>query len=421
MVEDFAEMFGRPGASSAELFYRDLMGLRRRGRQREGWAETQPNPSPPAGLTLVDHFHVERTCSDGKRWIPAGTVTKMTPSTMDPGFLTSAGKLQFDDKLDKSLIDTLVDDTSYRTFLAATSIKARWPSAGDRIRVCLVDLSGDKICRPGYAGWGSTYDMAGASTAKIALIYAAHQIVFDLKQMATARGITSVSALQTHAHGTPWAAFTCKPKVDQLVTVGASGVAMAPALTAALDEIVDGANSTKFANNTLLNIGFEYVASLMWQSGLRQPSVNGLWYSNSYQAPTDVTLDPACHSRDKQGAVHWTKDPLKAGGIMLTARSVATFFTLLAQRRLADETTSVAIEAFLKRGCALFDIMKTALSGVRASKCGATSTLLHDAGLIEHGKVRYVMVYLTKNLQMPAALRTRLIKDLDGLIVANNP
>ena len=41
--------------------------------------------------------------------------------------------------------------------------------------------------------------------------------------------------------------------------------------------------------------------------------------------------------------------------------------------------------------------------------------------LIAHDKVRYAMVYLTKNLPMSKALRKRLIKDLDGLVVRNNP
>jgi len=426
VVEDFAELFvpsPRTRLSAAELFYRDLMGWNGSRARSEAWSETQPNPTTPSGLTLVDHFHVERTCTDGKKWDAASSVTKMTPSTMDPGFLTSTGKLQFDNRLDKSLIDLLVDDKDYKTFLAAESIKKRWPSAGDQIRVCLVDLSGDKICRPGYAGWGSTYDIGGASTAKIALIYAAHQIVFDLNQMAKTQKITSLSALESYANGTPWSAFTCKPKIDQLVTVGSGGVTMAPALKSALDHIVDGTQSTVFASNTLLNIGFEYVASLMWQSGLRHPTVGGLWYSNSYQGGTAVKVDKACHTSGTNGAVVWAKDPLKVGGIMLTARSVATFFTLLAQRRLADEATSIAIEGFLKRACALFDLLKTTLpsGAVRATKCGATSTHLHDAALIEHDKVRYVMVYLTQNLAMSQPLRTRLIKGLDQLIVANNP
>jgi hypothetical protein len=197
---------------------------------------------------------------------------------------------------------------------------------------------------------------------------------------------------------------------------------MSPGLTAALEQIVFGSDGNRNANNTLLNLGFEYVASLMWQSGLRHPDVKGLWYSNSYQAARDVTLDPACHSTSNN-IVFWTKDPLKGGGIMLTARSVATFYTLLAQRRLADQNTSARIERLLKRGCgidgALFDAVPA--GSVRAAKCGTASGFVHDSALIEHGKVCYVMVYLTKDLPMSKALRTRLIKDFHGLVVKNNP
>jgi Beta-lactamase enzyme family len=410
--------------SAAESFYRDLLGLNERSDGAlAAWSEeAQPDPPTPAGLTLVDHSHFAAWCHRGKTWVPGNAAAKMSPSRMDPGFLTSTGKLQFDDRLDKSLIDLLVDDAEYKTFLAPESITKRWPSQNDRIRVCLVDLSKGKSCRPGYAGWGSTYEMRGSSTAKVAIIYAAHQIVFDLRQMATSQGITSVAALQTFAHATPWSALKCKPRVDRLVTVDASGVIMSPALTAALEQIVFGSDGNRNANNTLLNIGFEYVASLLWQSGLRHPDVKGLWYSNSYQAAKDVALDPACHS-SSNGIVFWTKDPLKGGGIMLSARSVATFFTLLAQRRLADRPTSIAIEALLKQGCAiegaLFDALPS--GAVRAAKCGTASGFVHDAALIRHDGLNYVMVYLTKSLPMTKALRTRLIRDFDGLIRANNP
>jgi len=423
--DHFAEGFVAPSRrrhSAAERFYRDLLGLDERSDgSRPAWQEAQPDPPTPAGLVLVDHFHVNATCTDGKTWKPASAVTKMSPSVMDPGFLTSAGKLQFDNKLDQSLIDLMVGNKDYKRFLAPESITKRWPSANDRIRVCLVDLSGDKICKPGYAGWGSTQLMSGSSTAKVAIVYAAHQIVFDLKQMALAQKITSLSALETFALGTPWSGLTCKPRVSELVTVTASGVSMSPTLTAALDQIVHGAQGNRNANNTLLNIGFEYVASLMWQSGLRHPDVKGLWYPNTYQDTVDVKLDPACHKKSN-GIVFWTKDTMKDGGIMLTARSVATFYTLLAQRRLADTASSTAIETLLAKGCAIDGALFDAIpSGVRARKCGTASGFVHDSALIEHDKVRYVMVYLTKNLPMSKVLRTQLIKDLDGLIVANNP
>jgi len=107
---------------------------------------------------------------------------------------------------------------------------------------------------------------------------------------------------------------------------------------------------------------------------------------------------------------------------LLTARSVATFYTLLAQRRLADTASSTAIETLLAKGCAIDGALFDAIpAGVRARKCGTASGFVHDSALIEHDKVRYVMVYLTKNLPMSKILRTQLIKDLDGLIVANNP
>ena len=95
----------------------------------------------------------------------------------------------------------------------------------------------------------------------------------------------------------------------------------------------------------------------------------------------------------------WAKNPLPAKGIFLTALSVATFFTLLAQARLVNEQLSRDMEALLANGCSwLYGDLPTAT--IRAAKCGVASPLRHDAGLIEHGTRRYVLVYLTENLPM---------------------
>jgi hypothetical protein len=118
--------------------------------------------------------------------------------------------------------------------------------------------------------------------------------------------------------------------------------------------------------------------------------------------------------------VRWTRNPLRTKPISLTALSVATFFTLLAQRRLADEATSEAMERMLSGGCVErgFDLPNTAT--VRAAKCRVASGFVHDAVLVDHGKVQYVMVYLTKDLPMPDRLRGRFTRDLDRLVRENN-
>jgi hypothetical protein len=80
------------------------------------------------------------------------------------------------------------------------------------------------------------------------------------------------------------------------------------------------------------------------------------------------------------------------------------------------------MEGLLSKGCTWLgtDLPNVAL---KAQKCGVVGSLglRHEAALIENGGRRYVLVYLTRNLPMSDALRTRFVGDLDGLIRANNP
>jgi hypothetical protein len=328
--------------------------------------------------------------------------------------------LQFDDPLDKGLTRLLKDNAATKTGSA--------PAASDPVRMAVVDLSGDKICRPGLAGWGSTTPMNGGSTAKVAIVYAAHQAIFDLQQMAidTSAGkavIKKAADLKDFALKTAWSGFTCKPRIADIADIkdGAASaeVTMSAKLTRALSKLDDLGNM----NSVLTWVGFEYLASLLWQSGLRHPTRNGLWFPNGYQADNPVAKDPACHA-DSDNIRHWKNDPLKEPRIMLTALSVATFYALMAQERLGDSATSRAIEAVIKNsGCSISGILPGALpsGAIRAMKCGLTSDLLHDSALIQHDKVRYVLVYLSKGLNLADSVLKKLYQDIDALVVARNP
>ncbi|HEX8106520.1 MAG TPA: serine hydrolase [Kofleriaceae bacterium] len=317
----------------------------------------------------------------------------------------------------------IVDNADYRVMVSSEAVRKRYPSEADKLRVALVDLTGNKLCRPGYAGWGSTWPMPGGSTAKIAIVYAAHQLLFDLAEMARAGGISTAAALKSAA-ASAWSGLSCKPDVDWLVTIDASttpvGVAASANLTRHLDEMVDASFSdvsTSRASELILRIGFEYIASLMWQSGLRHPTRAGLWLGNLFM---DVSFtaktSPTCHSGTNP--VSWKQNPLGATGITLTGLSAATYFTLLAQGRLVNPTTSTRIEALLRKGCRFISIPGAT---VRATKCGLTSSVRHDAALIENGSRRYVMVVLTKNASWSLNVRDRFLNDLDRLIKDNNP
>jgi hypothetical protein len=179
-----------------------------------------------------------------------------------------------------------------------------------------------------------------------------------------------------------------------------------------------------------MRLGFDYMASLSWQSGLRHPTRGGLWFGSTYcTGRTRAPHHAACHTfttcpKPLAGRCSWKSDPLKVQRIVLTALSAATYFTLLAQKRLVSEALSASIESFLGRACTWFPLALPAAT-TRAAKCGLTSDLLHDAGLIENGSRRYAIAFLTQGAN--AALRARgdklvreLIQDLDRLIENNN-
>ena len=168
-------------------------------------------------LTCVPHQQVPRTCADGKSFTSAANPTTMTRSAMNPGFFrASDGFHEFDTVLHAKLQNLLLDTPKYAVMLADESKKTRDPSAGDRVRVGLVDLTGDKICKPGYADWGSTIPITGGSTVKIAILYAAHQSLFDLNEMARTGGLKTTAELKKKANEV-WSQLICPPDLDWLV------------------------------------------------------------------------------------------------------------------------------------------------------------------------------------------------------------
>ena len=389
----------------------------------------------PQGLVPVPHMHVRRICSTDASSLTSDSGPRvMLPTNMNPGFITADDQIQFDKKLDDALIKLMVEDREYRTFLAPESIRNRSPSAGDKIRIALVDLTGRKLCSPGYAGWGSTTQMRSASTAKIGIVFAVHQLLFDLREMVRVNNIQSTADLLRKAKDT-WAALKCQPDLTWLFnfdqTTSPLKVEKSQNLVNHLSKVVDATFSgisTSLASQLIMRVGFEYIASVLWQSGLRHPTRQGLWFGSTFcPVPASAPTDPSCHS--KGCPVVWAKDPFAIKRIYLNALSVATFFTLLAQQRLVNEQFSRDIETLLSRGCSWLFADLSGIARVRAAKCGIVSitsgagqlgNFRHDAGLIENDSRRYVLVYLTRNLPMSDRLRTRFVRDLDRLIQNNN-
>lgn len=394
-----------------------------------------------SALKCVPHQHVPRACADGKSFTSAASPTTMTRSAMNPGFFRARdGFHEFDTVLHAKL-QNLVFTPKYAVMLADESKKKRDASPGDRVRVAVVDLTGDKICKPGYADWGSTFPITGGSTAKIAMLYAAHQLLFDLNEMARAGGLKTAADLKRKA-GEVWSQLICPPDLDWLVVLDVKGPTVRVKASQNLDlhlkqmVIADFSDSSVGrANQLIMRLGFEYIASVLWQSGLRHSRGRGLWVRNTYQqAKILATTNPKCNHRiryktpeGERERILWYQDPTDDTEFSLTALSVVTFFTLLAQRRLVNESASVAMEALLKQGCIFpLDPFPIPDIRVRATKCGLTSEVMHVATLLESasGNRRYALAVLVLRKGEPE-WKTKLflnsfVKDVDKLVRENN-
>jgi hypothetical protein len=349
------------------------------------------NP-PPQNLQLFSHFHTPKSLPSGK----VGALTRLIPQNMNPGFIDAKDDLIANNL--QSCLQKLIA-TQFSNYLSNKSNTT--PAAGDRLQVAIVDLTGDKINRPEFAGWGSTSPIYGASVPKILALYAAYQLRMDLRQLAASQTISSGKTLEQIALQN-WKLTNHSPNLVWLFNIRKwSGDPNTLDFTPAAHNVFKHIMHNAAAGELISKVGFPYIASVTWQSGLHHPNRNGLWLTTAY------------------GKGKWSQNPLKGvQSANVTALAVATYFTLLAQGRLVDRPSSQAIRTALWGGCTtgLFP----EIPGRVASKCGIYSKFLHDCALISRKNVRYVVVGLTQTKRREYAKYTQLFQELDKLIVQNN-
>jgi hypothetical protein len=390
-------------------------------------------PRKPVTPRLVRHRHVSFSCDAAFSFKADGPPIDMVPSNMNPRFIMPDGSISVYAPLQTKLTDLIVNQ--FPDLIDSASVSSRTARQADKLHVAVVDLSTpQKLCQPQFAGFGAELNEAGASTAKILLFYAAHQMQFDLEEMVKAGGIRKAADLKKKANA-EWAKLTCKPHLDWLFkfTEGAGPlkVEMSAALKTTMDNIVDEKASTPNASKLILRLGFEYIGSVAWQSGLRQPTRGGIWYGSTYcqGGGLPAPINGACHQQIAQGSgcdtnqsrVIWTGDPFGHRSVRGSALAFATYMTLLAQGRLVDKPMSTRIEALLVRACGF---IKRVVPGMRANKCGLTGSSFHDAAIIQHGKVRYAVAFMFKSKNLKDPLKGKvltLMTEIDKLIVAANP
>jgi hypothetical protein len=339
----------------------------------------------------------------------------MTPAAMNPGFIDAHDEVVIN-RSDLSLqtcLDGVITGSFAKFLVRKDSTKA---DARDRVRIALVDLTGAKLFRPEFAGWGSTVAMYGASSAKILAVYAAFQLRNDLRQMAEDQAIPTGKELAAFAIKS-WKGkkmFRDFPNLTLLFDIEnwsakPDELNFTPAIRTAFSHI----SHNDAASLVIKGVGFPYIASVAWQSGLRHPMRGGLWLSRAYDGKDGWADDP----------------PMKAPAFIhnITALSVATFLTLLAQGRLVDDASSTEITSVLLGGCVscLFPAGIT----LEATKCGIFKPYMHDCVLAHHLGARYAAGILTEieatwsSDRCPTggetAVYTDLCRSMDKLLVTN--
>ena len=258
-----------------------------------------PVPKPPDWVQLRSHYSL------------------IKPMNLNPGFVTKKGF-----QAHKGL-QACVDER-------LAGLKRRF---GKNIGVALVDLTGDKIREPEFAQYNSWQSMYGASQSKTGALLAAHQLLFDLQKMAEETGETDIGKF-TAAAAARFAPevprYRLKDKFDLTVKGGRIHVAFSRAFKDEFVQMIRISNN-RIASRVILKLGFNYIASVLWQTGIYDPARGGgLWVGRAYA-----------------GGKYWHRDPVGNQSHGISPFSMARYMTLLAQGRLVSPEQSISMREYL--------------------------------------------------------------------------
>jgi len=396
----------------------------------------QPAPFTPAcipkprWITPFKHFfspktRVLRSGTSKFEWKSTPTDVELGPDQLNPGYFYSATHgLIRDPNLDKKL-KALMAKLLARTAPFDSEPFKTFVDKGGKFRVALVDLSTDfKLVFPEIAEFNSTHVTQGASLAKIGLLYAAFQHWIDLNVQGR-MDPKSMTADRVR-----------KLKTIYDVIQDRHSPVLTFAFNADFRQALDGICSNCDASKISRSLGLSYVNSALWQSGLYDCRWGGIWLGGHYNEWDNKSKKWECDKDPYFFKGNCTsegchRDPKGGHFSAVTALSVATFFTLLAQGRLINEQSSQALKDILimqpdrcgsrfKNG--LTAAGRFANTDRIYSKIGVTQSLSHEGALIDRVSIgkKYVAVVLTTSKAGNGGMvRQKLIEHLDELIKMN--
>ena len=166
-------------------------------------------------------------------------------------------------------------------------------------------------------------------------------------------------------------------------------------------------SSNQCASAAIQKVGFPYIASVLWQSGLYDPERGGgLWVGKAYGGQND----------------YWHRDPVKNLSHGANARSLATLLTLLAQDRLVDAKSSAEMKEILGNP-GLHHKFVRGLDSRPSTICRKSGSWSHwhgDAAIVTRADKRYVAVALCESDAGERILED-LILQLDDCVACKAP
>jgi hypothetical protein len=406
-----------------------------------------PTLPTPRGLKLLTHWHLPKALTGAA--VAQAKFAVMTPGTMNPGFVDS----QTGTALHNPALQRRLDD-----LLARIKREQRFKNYNVRVKAALVDLTGSKRFAPEFAGSRETESFPrNGSLPKIALLYALHQLRLDLEAFAQRRRAKTGTELIRAARGL-WAIegldVSAQPAIEELFDFQTTGqnhvqVTVKPATRGLLCCVFKAREhcGNDAATALLHELGFPYISSVLWQSGLFSPMTGGLWlvvdygWDSCFRKAKALRPLSDCEKRAapflnrdnprrRTTGIKVSKPPTVAHNI--TPLAAATFFSLIAQGRLGSEGTSILIRRELRRACAIFKSLGFSPAS-SAQKCGVDKAkpnlFFHDATLIEQvrtgrPRLRYGAVLLTQtpdgNIDKRNEFFDAFIQGADRIIAGRN-
>jgi Papain-like cysteine protease AvrRpt2 len=311
-----------------------------------------------ASFKQFDHSFFDPTTS---------TVKKLVPSEMRTSFYNPANLIITSNEMLLDKLSALIES------------KPLYKSKKNKFAVSIVDLSGSKKDNPEYAGYNDFLNFYAASTAKVTGMIATYQLRFDINHLLSSNpNILDIGALEAKLFEI-WKNSGIEKYYYPDIKNSFDFVRGTPSFVTIKQELISRFNDISHGNangSTAITLNkFNFVGSTMLGLGLYNSKNGGLWVRKTY-GNINVRGEPKYLNAKDIKPPFWSNSPFPSSkSHNVNALSMALLYTLCAQGRLIDSSSSQAIlDHINKGGCGTNYIrpstVATLTPGLIAVKCG---------------------------------------------------